>query len=48
MLNKPTIGMRTIKTMLAAGACALIYYFAGRNPAFACIGVISAWAGTWP
>ena len=40
MLNKPTLGMRTVKTMLATGVCALIYYFIGRNPAFACIGVV--------
>lgn len=36
----PRIGMRNIKTAVAASACALIYYFWGRNPAFACIGAI--------
>ena len=40
MFKRPTIGMRTIKTMLTTGVCALIYYWIGRNPAFACIGVI--------
>ena len=36
----PRIGMRTIKTALAAALCALIYYFWNRSPAFACIGAI--------
>ncbi len=36
----PKIGMRNIKTALAAALCALIYYFWGRSPAFACIGAI--------
>ena len=36
----PKIGMRTIKTALAAALCALIYYFLDRSPAFACIGAI--------
>ena len=34
------VGMRTFKTALATELCALIYYFVGRSPAFACIGVI--------
>ena len=34
------VGMRTFKTALATALCALIYYFVGRSPAFACIGVI--------
>lgn len=34
------IGMRNIKTALTAALCAVIYYFIGRSPAFACIGVI--------
>ena len=34
------IGMRNIKTALAAMLCALIYYPFGRNPTFACIGAI--------
>jgi uncharacterized membrane protein YgaE (UPF0421/DUF939 family) len=36
----PKIGMRNIKTALAAALCALIYYFLDRSPAFACIGAI--------
>lgn len=36
----PKIGMRNIKTAITAALCALIYYFIGRSPAFACIGVI--------
>ena len=34
------IGMRNIKTALAASLCALLYYYLERSPAFACIGVI--------
>lgn len=34
------IGLRNLKTALSASLCALIYYFLGRNPAFACIGAI--------
>lgn len=36
----PRIGMRNIKTALAASLCALVYYFTGHSPAFACIGAI--------
>lgn len=36
----PKIGMRNIKTALAATLCALVYYFWDRSPAFACIGAI--------
>ena len=36
----PGVGMRNIKTALAAAFCALIYYFVGRSPAFAFIGAI--------
>ena len=36
----PTIGMRNLKSAVAAAICALIYYFLGRSPAFACIGAI--------
>ena len=39
-LINPRIGMRNIKTALTAALCAVIYYFIGRSPAFACIGVI--------
>ncbi len=34
------IGMRNIKTALAATLCALLYLFVDRNPTFACIGAI--------
>ncbi len=34
------VGMRTVKTALAVGLCALVYYFFDRSPAFACIGAI--------
>ena len=34
------VGMRTFKTALTTAFCALVYYFVGRSPAFACIGVI--------
>ena len=45
MDNKPKrsklhIGMRNIKTALAATLCALLYLPFGRNPTFACIGAI--------
>ena len=37
----PKVGMRNIKTSLAAAICALIYaFFPNRSPAFACIGAI--------
>ena len=32
--------MRNIKTAIAVGLCALVYYFFDRSPAFACIGAI--------
>lgn len=40
MHRRPTIGLRNIKTALAAALCALIYYYWERSPAFACIGAI--------
>ena len=36
----PGIGMRNIKTAIAAALCAFVYYFLDRSPAFACIGAI--------
>ena len=36
----PRVGLRNIKTALAASLCALLYYFMDRSPAFACIGAI--------
>ena len=36
----PGIGMRNIKTALAASICAIIYLALGKSPAFACIGAI--------
>ena len=34
------VGMRNIKTAIAATLCALLYAFFDRNPTFACIGAI--------
>lgn len=34
------IGMRNVKTALAATITALVYFLIGRNPTFACIGAI--------
>ena len=34
------VGMRNLKTALAATLCALLYFPFGRNPTFACIGAI--------
>ena len=34
------VGMRTVKTAATAALLAAVYYLIGRNPAFACIGVI--------
>lgn len=34
------VGMRNVKTALAATLCALLYAFFDRNPTFACIGAI--------
>jgi len=34
------IGLRNIKTALAATLCALLYFFLDRNPTFACIGAV--------
>ncbi len=39
-MKMPHVGMRNFKTALATAFCALIYFFLGRSPAFACIGVI--------
>ena len=36
----PTMGMRSLKTAIAAAAITLVYYFLDRSPAFACIGTI--------
>ncbi len=33
-------GQRCLKTAFAATLCALLYFIAGRNPTFACIGAI--------
>ena len=40
MKKKFPIGMRTIKSALAATLCAVVYYFIDRNPTFACIGAV--------
>jgi len=34
------VGIRNVKTALAATLCALVYFFFDRNPTFACIGAI--------
>lgn len=34
------VGLRSIKTALAATLCALLYFLVDRNPTFACIGAI--------
>ena len=39
------VGMRNIKTALAAMICALIYFLINRNPTFACIGAIFGMGG---
>jgi len=36
------VGWRTIKTAVSAMLVAIVYCLIGRNPAFACIGVIEA------
>jgi len=42
----PKIGMRNIKTAVAAALCALVYlFFPTRSPAFACIGAIFGMGG---
>ena len=41
----PGIGMRNIKTAIAAALCAFVYYFLDRSPAFACIGAIFGMGG---
>ena len=43
----PKIGMRNVKTALAAALCALVYYFLNRGPAFACIGAIFGMGGSY-
>ena len=39
-IPRPRVGLRNIKTALAAALCALVYYFLDRSAAFACIGAI--------
>jgi len=38
----PKIGLRNLKTAIAATLCALIYAFIDRNPTFACIAAVFA------
>ena len=42
------IGMRNVKTALAATLCAVIYFLIDRNPAFACIGAIFGMGADMP
>jgi len=39
-LAVPHVGLRNVKTALAATLCALLYFLVDRNPTFACIGAI--------
>lgn len=39
------IGMRNIKTAMAAMICAFLYFLVDRNPTFACIGAIFGMGG---
>ena len=43
--NPLHIGMRNIKTALAATICAVIYFIFDQNPTFACIGAIFGMGG---
>ena len=46
MPNNPLhIGMRNIKTALAATICAVVYFIFDQNPTFACIGAIFGMGG---
>ena len=36
----PHVGLRNVKTALAATLCAMLYFLVDRNPTFACIGAI--------
>jgi len=38
--GRPHVGWRTIKTAVTASLLAIVYCLLGRNPAFACIGVV--------
>lgn len=38
----PKIGLRNLKTAIAATLCAVLYAIIGRNPTFACIGAVFA------
>lgn len=38
--HKHIVGMRNVKTAIAATLIALVYYFLERNPTFACIGAV--------
>ena len=42
------IGMRNVKTALAATICAVIYFIADMNPTFACIGAIFGMGADMP
>lgn len=42
----PAVGMRNLKTALAATLCGLVYLLIGRNPTFACIGAIFGMGGS--
>ena len=42
------IGMRNVKTAIAATLCAVVYFLIDRNPAFACIGAIFGMGADMP
>lgn len=43
----PGVGMRNVKTALAAAFCALIYYFVGRSRRLPASARFLAWVRTW-
>ena len=42
LFNMPKIGMRNLKTAIAATLCALLYAIVDRNPTFACMSAVFA------
>ncbi len=43
----PTVGKRTLKTMLSVGIIILVYTLLDRNPCFACIGAVFGMGNKW-
>ena len=46
-IHLPTIGKRTLKTMLSVGIIILVYTLLDRNPCFACIGAVFGMGNKW-